>query len=132
MHCILPRELWAYRVAATYCKPAHPYDAELLSNNKFTLLNSNFVFLIYLLTFFIKSRIKPLNACCHSVQNLLSSSSLSKNVKITIYRTTIFPDVLYGFETWSLNLREVRRLTILENRVLRRVIGPKRDEVTGG
>jgi len=71
------------------------------------------------------------NACYHSVQNLLSSSLLSKNLKIKIYRTIIFPLVLYGFETWSLTLREERRLRVFESRVLRRIFGPKRDEVTG-
>jgi hypothetical protein len=56
---------------------------------------------------------------------------LSKNFKIKIYRTTILPVVLYGCETWSLTLREERRLRAFDNRVLRRVFGPKRDEVTG-
>ena len=69
-------------------------------------------------------------ACYHSVQNLLSPSLLSKNLKIKIYRTTILPVVLYGCETWSLTLREQRRLRVFENRVLRRIFGPKRDEVT--
>jgi hypothetical protein len=55
---------------------------------------------------------------------------LSKNVKIKIYRTIIFPVVLYECETWSLTLREERRLRVFENSVLRRVFGPKRDEVT--
>ena len=50
---------------------------------------------------------------------------------IKIYRTIILPAVLYGCETWSLTLREERRLRVFENRVLRRVFGPKRDEVTG-
>jgi len=59
------------------------------------------------------------------VKNLLSSSLLSKNLKIKIYGTTILPVVVYGFETWSLTLKEERRL-----RVLRRIFGPKRDEVT--
>jgi len=62
------------------------------------------------------------------VQNLLSSSLLSKTLKIKIYRTTILPLVLYGCETRSLTLREERRLQVFENRVLRRVFGPKRDE----
>ena len=48
-----------------------------------------------------------------------------------IYRTIILPVVLYGCETWSMTLREERRLRVFENRVLRRVFGPKRDEVTG-
>ena len=64
------------------------------------------------------------------MQNLLSSSLLSKNIKIKTYRTIILPVVLYGFETWSLTLREERRLRMFENRVLRRIFGPKRDEVT--
>jgi len=46
-------------------------------------------------------------------------------------RTIILPVVLYGCETWSLTLREERRLRVFENRVLRRVFGPKKDEVTG-
>jgi len=65
------------------------------------------------------------------VQDLLSSSLLSKNIKIKIYRTIILPVALYGCETWSLTLTEERRLRVFENRVLRRVFGPKRDEVTG-
>jgi len=55
---------------------------------------------------------------------------LSKKLKIKIYRTMILPVVLYGCETWSLTLREERRLRVFENRVLRRVFGPKRNEVT--
>jgi len=78
----------------------------------------------------IKSRLKSRNACYHSVQNLLSSSLLSKNLNVKIYRTIILP-VLYGCETWSLTLREERRLRVCENRVLRRIFGPRRDEVTG-
>jgi hypothetical protein len=56
---------------------------------------------------------------------------LSKNSKIKIYRTVILPVVLYVCETWLLTLRVERRLRVFENRVLRRVVGPKRDEVTG-
>ena len=73
----------------------------------------------------IKNRLKLGNACYHSVQNLLSSSLLSKNLKIKIYRTIILPVLLYGCETWSLRLR------VFENRVLRRIFGSRRDEVTG-
>jgi hypothetical protein len=62
----------------------------------------------------------------------LSSRLLSKNIKIRIYKTTILPAVLYGCETWSPTLREEHRLRVFENRVLRRIFGPKRDEVTGG
>jgi len=56
---------------------------------------------------------------------------LSKNLKINIYRNIILPVVLYGRETWSLTLREERKLTVFENMVLRRIFGPRRDEVTG-
>jgi hypothetical protein len=60
----------------------------------------------------------------------LSSRLLSRNVKVKIYKTIILPVVLYGCETWSLTLREEHRLRVFENRVLRRIFGPKRDEVT--
>jgi len=62
------------------------------------------------------------------VQNPLSSNLLSKNLKIKKHKTIIFPFVLYGCETWSLTLREERRLRVFENRVLRRIFGPKGDE----
>jgi hypothetical protein len=52
--------------------------------------------------------------------------------KLELYKTVILPVVLYGCETWSLTLREEYRLRVFENRVLRRIFGPKRDEVTGG
>ena len=64
------------------------------------------------------------------MQNLLSSSLLSKNLKIKIYRTIILPFVLYERETWSLTLREKRKLRVFENRVLKRIFGPKKYEVT--
>jgi len=56
---------------------------------------------------------------------------LSKNVKTKIHRIIILPVVLYGYENWSLKLREERRLRVFENTVLRRIFGPNRDEVTG-
>jgi hypothetical protein len=62
---------------------------------------------------------------------VLSSRLLSRNVKVKIYKNIILPVVLYGCETWALTLREEDRLRVFENRVLRRTIGPKRDEVTG-
>jgi len=65
------------------------------------------------------------------VQNLLSSRLLSKNIKIKIHRTVILPVVLCGCETWSLTLREERKLRVFENIVLRRIFEPRRDEVTG-
>jgi len=78
----------------------------------------------------IETRLKPGNACYHLVQNLLSSRLLSRNLKIKVYRTIILPLVLYGCETWSLTLREECRLRVFENRVLRRMFGSKRGEVT--
>ena len=65
------------------------------------------------------------------MQNLLFSNLLSKNLKIKMNRTVILPLVLYGCETWSLTLREERRLRLFENRVLRRLFWPRSDEVTG-
>ena len=65
------------------------------------------------------------------MQNLLLSRLLSKNLKIKTYRTIILRVVLYGCETWSLTLREERKKKVFENMVLRRIFGPRRDEVTG-
>jgi len=65
------------------------------------------------------------------VQNLLSSGLLSKNLKIKIYRTIVLSVILYGCETWSLTLREERKLGVFENIVLRRIFGPSRNKVTG-
>jgi hypothetical protein len=79
----------------------------------------------------IQSRLNSGNVCYQAVQNNLSSSLLSKNLNIKIYRTIILPVVTYGCETWSLTLREERGLKVFENRVLRRIFGPKRDEVIG-
>jgi len=62
---------------------------------------------------------------------ILSSSLLSKNIKIKIKITIILPVVLYGCGTWSLTLREEHRLRVFENRVLRRIFGPKMNGVTG-
>jgi hypothetical protein len=78
----------------------------------------------------IKRGLKTGNACYHLVQNLLSSSLLSKNVKVKMHRTIILLVIWYRCETRSLTLREERRLRVFENRVLKRIIGPKRDEVT--
>ncbi|KAJ4426748.1 hypothetical protein ANN_26547 [Periplaneta americana] len=71
------------------------------------------------------------NACYYSLEKLLSSSLLSKNLKVRIYKTVILPVVLYGCETWTLTLREEHRLRVFENKVLRKIFGAKRDEVTG-
>ena len=65
------------------------------------------------------------------MQNLLSCRLLSKNLKINIYRTIMLLIVLYGCEAWSMTMREEYRLRVFENRVLRRIYGSSRDEVTG-
>ena len=78
-----------------------------------------------------KSRLKSGNTCHNLVQNLLSSSLLSKNLKIKIYRNLILHVVLYGCETWSLILREEYWMKLFGNRVLRRIFGPKRGQLTG-
>jgi hypothetical protein len=97
----------------------------LVVNADKTLTNQNYI------QEEIKNRLKSGNACCQSVQNLLSSSLLSKNLKIKIYRTIILPVVLYGRETWSPTMRVEHRLRVFENRVLRRIFGSKGDEVRG-
>jgi hypothetical protein len=74
----------------------------------------------------VKCRLNSGNACYHSVQSLLS-----RDVKVKIYKTVILSVVLYGCETWSLILTEEHRLRVSEDRLLRRIFGPKRDEVTG-
>jgi hypothetical protein len=76
----------------------------------------------------IKSRLNWGNACYYSVQNLLSSRLIPKNLKIKIYKTVILPVVLYGCETWSLTLGEEHRLRVSENNVLRKIFGPRREE----
>ena len=62
----------------------------------------------------------------------LSSRLLSKNIKVKKERAVILPLVWYGYETWSFILREKCRLRLFENRVLMKIFGPKRDEVTKG
>jgi hypothetical protein len=79
----------------------------------------------------IKSRLKSGNACCRTVQNNFSSSFLSNNLKIKIFRNTILRVVLYGCETSSLKFRKERMMRLFENRVLRIIFEPKRDEVKG-
>jgi hypothetical protein len=78
----------------------------------------------------IKNRLKSGNACYHSLQNHLSSNLLSNNLNIKIYRTIILPVFLCWCETWSLTLREECRLRVFENRMLRRIFGPKMLKVT--
>jgi hypothetical protein len=79
----------------------------------------------------IKRRLNSGNACYHSVQNLLLSRLLSKDLKIGMYKTIMLPVVLYGCETWSLTLRKEHRLRVFENRLLRSLFGLKRDLATG-
>jgi hypothetical protein len=79
----------------------------------------------------IKRRLNFGNAGYHSVQNLLSSRLLLKNVKIRMYKAIILPVVLHCCETYFLALREEYRLRVFENRVLRRIFGPKKDEAMG-
>jgi hypothetical protein len=73
----------------------------------------------------IKHRLNSGNAYYYAVQNLLSSCLISKNLNIKIDKTVIFTVVLYGCKTWSVTLREEHRLRVSENRVLRRIFGPK-------
>jgi hypothetical protein len=79
----------------------------------------------------IESRQNLGNTCYYLVQSLLSSCLLSRNLKVKIYKTIILPVVLYVCETWSLTLREEQRLRVFENRVLRRIFGPKKNQVMG-
>jgi hypothetical protein len=80
----------------------------------------------------IKRRLNSGNACCHSLQNLLSSRLLSKNVKVGTFKTIILPVVLHGCKTWSQTVREEHKLRVFEKKVSGRIFGPKRTEVTGG
>jgi hypothetical protein len=79
----------------------------------------------------IKSRLNSGIACYHLVQSLLFSRLLSRKLKGKTYKTVILPVVLYGCETWFLTLRAEHRFRVFENRVLRRIFGPKRDEEIG-
>jgi hypothetical protein len=80
----------------------------------------------------IKRRLNSGNTCYRSAQNLLSSRLMSKNVKVILYMIIILTVVLYGCETWSLKVREEHKLRAFENRVLRRIFGPKKDEWSDG
>jgi sorting nexin-29 len=79
----------------------------------------------------IKSRLNSGNACYHSVQSLLSSCLLSRNLKVKIYKTIILSVVLFVRETWFRTLGEEHRLRVFENRVLRRIFVPKGASVMG-
>lgn len=79
----------------------------------------------------IKSRLVSGNACFYSVQKLLTSRLISRKLKLKIYRTVILPVILYGCESWSTTLADEHKLRVFENKVLRKIYGPKRDEMTG-
>ena len=79
----------------------------------------------------IKRTINTANTCYYSLEKILSSRLLSKKFKVKTYKTIILPVVLYGFETLSLTLREKHRLWVFENKVLRKIFGAKKDEITG-
>ena len=79
----------------------------------------------------IKPRLNMGNACYYSLEKILSSRLLSRKLKVNTYKTIILVVVLYGCETWSLTLKEEYRLRVFENKVLRKIFGAKRDEITG-
>ena len=72
------------------------------------------------------------NACYYSLEKILSSRLLFKKLKVKTYKTIILLVVLYGCETWSLTLRQEHRLRVFENKVLRKIYGAKKGEITGG
>jgi hypothetical protein len=78
----------------------------------------------------IRSRLNSWNTFYHSLQSLLVFPLLSRNSKIKLYKTTILPVVLYELETLSLTLREEHSLRMFKNRIVRRIFGAKRNEVT--
>ena len=98
---------------------------EKIKNMGVTVTNTNDIRLE------IKRRMNMGNACYYSLEKILSSRLLSKKRKVNTYETIILPVVLYGCETWSLTLREEHRLRVFENKVLRKIFGAKRDEMTG-
>jgi len=77
--------------------------------------------------------LNSLNACYNTVQNLLSCRNLFKNLKIRIYikKTVTLPVILYEYETWSFTPRVEHRLKLFQNKVLRRIFGPKIEEAVG-
>jgi hypothetical protein len=79
----------------------------------------------------ITTRLNSVAACYRSVPNVSSSRLLSKDLKIKTFKTIISYAFLYGCESWSLILKKKHRLRVFENRMLRRIFGPKRDEITG-
>jgi len=89
-----------------------------------------------ILLFFLKDMFYLFASFLNTIRNLTDFKQFylrtkSKNLKIKIYRNIIASVVLYGCETWSLTLKEERRLRVFENRILKKILGTKRDEVTG-
>ena len=78
----------------------------------------------------ITRKINMGNACYYSLEKIFLSHVLSKKLKVNTYKTIILPVVFYGCETLSLTLREEHRLRVFENKVLRKIFGAKRDEIT--
>ena len=70
------------------------------------------------------------NAYYYSFEKILMSHLFSKKLKVKAYKTIILPVVLYGYETWSLTLREEHRFRVFENKVLRKIFGAKKDKIT--
>ena len=71
------------------------------------------------------------NACCYSVEKIVSSHLPSKKFKVKTNKTIIIPVVLHGYETLTLTLIKEHRPRVFENKVLRNIFGAKRDEITG-
>ncbi|KAJ4442184.1 hypothetical protein ANN_12050 [Periplaneta americana] len=120
------------RGIAYWVSPHSNAQVHLLGNLVVWLSGSASIMLYcVLLTFYLIRRRRQCFDISPEVEKLLSSSLLSKNLKVRIYKTIILPVVLYGCETWTLTLREELRLRVFENKVLRKIFGAKRDEVTG-
>ena len=79
----------------------------------------------------VKCKLQSGNACCYLMQNLLSYTLLSRNIKVKICRTIILPFVLYGCEMWFPTVSKEHRLRMFRNRVLMRILGPMRDKTLG-
>ena len=77
----------------------------------------------------IQRRINMGKVCCYSLEKILSSRLLSRKLKDNTYKTITLPVVLCGYKTWSLTLREEHRLRVFKNKVLRKIVWAKRDEI---
>jgi hypothetical protein len=79
----------------------------------------------------VAARIQSGSRCLHSLHHVFRSRVLSMHAKLRIYNAVIRPIVTYGCDTWNLTVRSQKRLLVFENKVLRRILGPKRDPLTG-